>query len=166
MKKYNPLLQFIIIGIVGALWHFIYEWSGENTLVGIIAPINESVWEHLKLLFFPTLIYSAVEYLLLKDKPENYIPAITAALFSGMLTIVVFFYTYTGILGFDVSVLDILSFYIALFVMLLVKSRLLKNGKYISKTSKIVSIYFLCLTALLFVFWTFFILPFGIFISP
>lgn len=34
------------------LLHFAYEWSGW-TIVGELCPVNESVWEHLKLAFFP-----------------------------------------------------------------------------------------------------------------
>ena len=63
MKKINSLLAYIIIGIAGTLFHFIYEWSGENPIVGAIASVNASVWEHLKLLFFPALFYIIIEYL-------------------------------------------------------------------------------------------------------
>ena len=52
---YRRLNIFLIIGavftiITGTLLHFVYEWSGESLFVGIFSPINESVWEHLKLL--------------------------------------------------------------------------------------------------------------------
>ncbi len=36
--------------IIGTLLHFVFEWSGRNFLVAFIAPTNESVFEHLKLL--------------------------------------------------------------------------------------------------------------------
>lgn len=41
---------------VGALSHFFYEWSGGSTAAGIFFPVNESVWEHMKLVFFPFLV--------------------------------------------------------------------------------------------------------------
>ncbi len=155
MKKSSALLEFLIIGIVGTLWHFIYEWSGDNAVVGIIAPVNESVWEHLKLLFFPTVIYSVIEYFILKDRPENYIAASTLGLFAGMLAIVTFFYTYTGILGYNVSALDILSFFIGLFTMLIIKKRILRKKTFCSKTAKYASLFFIILVAFLFGFWSY-----------
>lgn len=42
------IAEFIFIAIVGTLLHFVYDWSGQNPAVGIIAPVSESTWEHLK----------------------------------------------------------------------------------------------------------------------
>lgn len=67
---YRRLNIFLIIGavftiITGTLLHFVYEWSGESLFVGIFSPINESVWEHLKLLFFPMSVWILIGYLFL-----------------------------------------------------------------------------------------------------
>jgi hypothetical protein len=35
--------------------------------VGLVSPVNESVWEHTKLLVFPLIAVGAVESLLLRD---------------------------------------------------------------------------------------------------
>ena len=43
--------------ILGTVGHFFYEWSGENKIAGIFFPVNESVWEHMKLTLLPTGIY-------------------------------------------------------------------------------------------------------------
>lgn len=58
----KKLLAFIIIGVLvtsvlGTLFHFTYDWSGQNFLVGLFTPVSESTWEHMKLLFFPMLLY-------------------------------------------------------------------------------------------------------------
>ena len=47
----------LCVSILGTLLHFTYRWSGRNPLIGLIAPVNESVWEHMKLLFFPMLLF-------------------------------------------------------------------------------------------------------------
>ena len=39
---------FFII-IAGSLLHFVYEWTGYSDIMGLFTPVNESVWEHLKL---------------------------------------------------------------------------------------------------------------------
>ena len=71
MKKLNAVLEFIIVGTVGTLWHFVYDWTGDNHFIGFFFPVNESTWEHLKLIFFPAIIYSVIEYLIIKN-PELY----------------------------------------------------------------------------------------------
>lgn len=166
MKKCNSFLAFLIIGTVGTLWHFIYEWSGGNAVIGIIAPVNESVWEHLKILFFPALFYSVIEYFLCKEEYENYIQAAVIGIFTGMLTITAFYYTYTGILGFGVTVIDILSYFLGLFVALCVKRKILRNKYFCSKTAKNLSLFSVALTAILFGVWSFYPPPLGIFIPP
>lgn len=166
MKKINCVLAFIIIGTVGTLWHFVYEWTGENPIVGAIAPVNESVWEHLKLLFFPALIYLIIEYFLSKERYENLISAGVIGIIMGMLTITAFFYTYTGVLGFDSPILDVLSYYLGLVVTLYVKSRILRKKSFSSKTAKYLSLIIAAVTAALFIVWSFCPPRFGIFIPP
>ena len=73
---YRRLNIFLIIGavftiITGTLLHFVYEWSGESLFVGIFSPINESVWEHLKLLFFPMSVWILIGYFIF-GKNEHY----------------------------------------------------------------------------------------------
>lgn len=166
MKKVNSLLAFIIIGIVGTLWHFVYEWSGDNLIIGAIAPVNESVWEHLKLLFFPAVFYFIIEYFLSKERYENLIPAGAIGIFTGMLTIIAFFYTYKGILGYDADALNILSYFIGLGVTLFVKSQILKKKSFTSKTAKYLSLIITAVTAVLFFIWSFCPPRLGIFIPP
>lgn len=166
MKKCNSVLAFLIIGTVGTLWHFVYDLSGGNSFIGIIAPINESVWEHLKLLFFPALIYFIIEYFLCKENCENYIPAAVIGIFAGMLSITAFYYTYSGILGYGVTALDIFSYFLGLSVTLCVKRKILRNKCFCSKTAKYLSLFFTVLTAILFGVWSFYPPPLAIFIPP
>lgn len=166
MKINKPLTQFLIVGIFGTLWHFVYEWSGENMFIGMIAPVNESTWEHLKLLFFPVLIYSVIEYILWKDRPDNYISAAGIGLFCGMLAITAFFYTYTGILGFNIPALDISSYFIGLFVMLIIKSRIIRGKSFSSVYAAGTALFFIILTAVLFGIFSFNAPEFGIFMPP
>lgn len=166
MKINKPLTQFLIVGIFGTLWHFLYEWSGENMFIGMIAPVNESTWEHLKLLFFPVLIYSVIEYILWKDRPDNYISAAGIGLFCGMLAITAFFYTYTGILGFNIPALDISSYFIGLFVMLIIKSRIIRGKSFSSVYAAGTALFFIILTAVLFGIFSFNAPELGIFMPP
>ena len=52
--KRRWLFVFFLTAAAGAALHFLYDlWP--NALTAILAPVNESVWEHLKLLFWPFL---------------------------------------------------------------------------------------------------------------
>ena len=122
MKLKNFILGFLIIGGLGTLGHFAYDLSDKNTILGYFTPVNESTWEHLKLLFFPTLIFSVFEYFLLKEKPRNYLPSVAVSLVIGLISIVTIFYTYSGVLGFKVEWFNIAIYYIALLIMLAIKT--------------------------------------------
>ena len=106
--------------VLGTFSHFFYEWSGENRLVGIFAAVNESTWEHLKLLFFPALLFWVLEWIFGKKKP-NLLWSVFWGLFAGTLSIVVLFYTYSGVLGKNLAPVDILSFVVGVLVAFFVK---------------------------------------------
>lgn len=55
MKKLKccTIIGIIFVLVLGTIFHFLYEWTENNFVVGLFAPINESVWEHMKLVFFP-----------------------------------------------------------------------------------------------------------------
>ena len=75
--KYRLLIfeiaGFIFVSVVGTLLHFAYEYFDYSTVAAVISPINESTWEHLKLLFFPFLFYTLFEYLVIGKKYNNFI---------------------------------------------------------------------------------------------
>ena len=114
----NNLKRYTIIGIIfvliaGTLAHFIYDWSGNNFILGFLFPINESTWEHMKLCFFPMLFYSFY----MNRKIRNDYPGVTSSLLFGILLstvlIPIIFYTYSGILGRNFMTLDIATFIIS-----------------------------------------------------
>lgn len=88
------VLNTIFILILGTLLHFTFEWSNNNLLVGTFSSVNESTWEHLKLLFFPTLITALVGHFYLKLNPNYLCIKTKAIIISFLFTIVVFLYIY------------------------------------------------------------------------
>lgn len=118
MTKISSVLKFEIISsifimLVGTLLHFTFGWSNNNLLVGTFSPINESIWEHLKLLFFPMLISTIIGYFYTGKHIPNYLCSEVLGIILSMSFIVVFFYTYTGIIGTNFAIVDIGSFFIA-----------------------------------------------------
>lgn len=108
------IISTIFIIIAGILLHFTFEWSNNNTLVAIFSPVNESVWEHLKLLYYPMLITTIIGYFYQRKKNNNnYLCAKTIGIIVSMIFTITFFYTYTGIIGTNYAIVDISSFFIA-----------------------------------------------------
>ncbi len=166
MKLKNLILAFVIIGLLGGGGHFFYKWSGNNTFIGYFFPINESTWEHLKLLFFPTAIFSIVEYFFVKDKVSSYAPSVAVSLMLGLITIVSIFYTYSGVLGFKIEWFNIAIYYIALIVMLCIKALLINSNIINSRIATILALFWFLGMAIMFVVFTYNPLDFGIFKEP
>lgn len=166
MKIKNSILAFLIIGGLGTLFHFVYEWTYKNYIAGLFFPVNESIWEHLKLIFYPTLIYSVYEYIRVEVKPKNYIPVIALGISAGKLTTVTLYYLYSGILGFNVDFLNIIIFFIAVIVTIAVKNKMIFSEKFSSQTARITSALFLIICGFLFAIWSYTSPMLGIFIPP
>lgn len=79
--RHCTIIGIIFVMLTGTLSHFLYDWSGQNPVVGLFTPVNESIWEHMKLLFFPMLLYSLIMIL----KYRRQYPHIASALFFGLI---------------------------------------------------------------------------------
>ena len=123
--KHTHIVGFIFTIAIGSLLHFIFEWSGSNPFVASFAPVNESTWEHLKLLFFPVFIDSLFEFAYIGRNYKNYFMAMFMGILAGMAAIVVLFYTYSGIIGQNCFVMDILIFIIGDLVTYLLSYKLI-----------------------------------------
>lgn len=129
---YKRLTIFLIIGaiftiIFGTLLHFVYQWSGNNLFVGIFSPINESVWEHLKLLFFPMSLWIIIGYFIFGKKFKNFVPSAVVGIIASMILIPMWFYTYTVFTGRPILFLDILSFIVSVALAFFITGYLIRN---------------------------------------
>jgi len=152
-KKYH-ITAFFFILILGSVLHFTYDLSGGNTLVSYFSSVNESTWEHLKLLFWPALVFGIYEYFAYgKIRPDFFAVKMTAIL-SAMLFIVVFFYTYSGVLGFNLLLLDLLDFVLADFLCCYISYRVLNSADIGTKSDNIKAILVFVILAICFIVWT------------
>ena len=99
MKSYTKWGMLLVI-FLGVVLHFLYEFTGKSVWAGLFSPINESIWEHMKLAFFPLLVYFLYEIFRVHKKIPSLSPASAWGILTGTFSIPVIFYTYTGILGF------------------------------------------------------------------
>lgn len=154
IKSYM-IAGIIFVSVLGTLLHFVYSLSGNNFFVGLFTPINESIWEHTKLIYFPMLIYS----LYLNKKLKDCCPCIFSAMIfgaiSGVISIITFFYTYSGIIGFNIAFADITIFYISVILSFYIAYNLTLSHK--SDKFKIASYIFNIIMICLFIIFT--ILP-------
>ncbi|MGN0399351.1 MAG: DUF6512 family protein [Blautia sp.] len=109
LKRYILIGVFFVL-ITGTLSHFFYDWTNQNTLAGFFFPVNESVREHMKLIFFPMIVFSLAVCPKLKEEYPCIPSALAAGILLGTFLMPVVFYTYTGILGYHLLFLDILTF--------------------------------------------------------
>ncbi|MFX1303174.1 MAG: DUF6512 family protein [Promethearchaeota archaeon] len=159
------VLGIIIVVALGGLFHFMFELLNYWIPLGAIFPVNESVWEHLKLPYWPLIIFSLIEYYFIREKANNLILGKTISFLISIGTILVIFYTYTAILGTELLIVDILSFVLGVIIGQFVSYKILTKEPLKSWsiiTSWIVFIGF----GIIFAIFTYFPPPLPIFQDP
>jgi len=162
IKNYQ-IFSVIFTFILGTLLHFIFKWSGENAFVASFSAINESVWEHLKLLYFPMLLTLIIGYFYIGKNVPNFLCSKVIGIVISMLFTTIFFYTYSGILGTNIAIIDISSFFAATILGEYVAYKLMNN---MSKCNNKVTIFILIFIGICFVTFTYFVPELGIFKDP
>lgn len=137
-KKFSIYLVFGMIFnlILGTISHFLYEWSGNNQIVGLFTPINESIIEHLKMLYFPMLIWVIIGYFIFARKNRSYFPSAFVGLVCGLLTIPAIFYAYTSFTHTEILFVDIVIFILSIIIAYSVFGYLFLNYHWQSLTIK------------------------------
>jgi hypothetical protein len=143
-----------VIFLLGSGFHFLFSALGSNPTAGIFFPVNESVFEHLKLTFWPTIIWAAFSYNFLKSTANNFIIAKAAAVITMPLVIIALFYGYTAFMA-DNVVADIIIFLAAAAAGQFLNYLLLKTGSLPQWLSGLSAILILAL-ALLYAAFTFY----------
>lgn len=158
MKK-NIILKFIVFSgifvmILGTLLHFTYEWSGNNQFIASFSAVNESTWEHLKLLFFPMLLTTIIGFFYLEKSCPNYWCARLFGILTAILFTIVLFYTYTGIIGTNFAFVDISIFFFAVILGELVSYKVLVSSFDCNSSVALVGIILLLACFIIFTYFT------------
>lgn len=109
VQRWEIIGIFMIVGF-GTTLHFWFEWAGFWRPIALIAAVNESIWEHFKMAFWPGLIYALIEYPFLKDESNNFFVAKFAGLSAMPLITVILFYGYTSLTGTHLLWADVIVF--------------------------------------------------------
>lgn len=125
--KYE-LIGFVFTCVAGTILHFVFEWSGENAFAGLFAPVNESVWEHMKLLFFPYFAYAIYERIVFDKDKFNVFFAKYTGIVIGIVVTIGIFYLSQAIAEQDISWVNIASFFVGVAVAYLVSYCLINSS--------------------------------------
>ena len=109
------IITTIVISLVGTLAHFFYDLSGHNKFIGLFAAVNESTWEHIKIALTPILFCGLYDGYMYGQNP-NYFLAKFVSLIIPIVLIPCLFYGYKKVFKKDVLALDIIIFYVAVFL--------------------------------------------------
>lgn len=144
----------VFILILGGALHFVFEWSNSFPLVAPFAAVNESVWEHLKLAFWPALVWAFIEFRPMNGRVNNFLLAKGLSIVLMPLLIIALFYGYTALLGHHMLVLDIGTFFVSVFLSQCVSYRLLTSDER-SPAANLSAAMLVVVFSILFVIFTF-----------
>lgn len=144
MKKLT-IIGVLVVSILGTLFHFLYEW-----IPIFIFPMNESIFEHCKLILFPFIIYYFCCLPFYKEDKGVLFSSFISAILVSIMIIITFYYTYSGILGYDVDGVNICLYYIAVFIGFIL---IYKKKTFVSFSNSVV---FLLIILILFTLFSFY----------
>lgn len=116
---------FLFVCAVGTVLQYLFRWTGGNLIVAAFAGVNESTWEHMKLLYLPYFVFTMLQYPVFGEPFPNFFAAKATAALVGLLTIPLVYYAVTGMFGATPDWFNIALFYVSAAVMYLTSHALL-----------------------------------------
>lgn len=166
MKRSLLLWQFggfTFAMVLGTTFHFLYGWT-DSVIVTPISAVNESTWEHMKILFFPMLFFAVFEWFFLRKEYDNFWSVKLFGIVMGITFIPILFYTYKGCFGEPPAWLNIAFFFISGGISYYYESLIFKSRAY-KKFNKI-SLALIIIIALAFVIFTYYTPELPLFLDP
>ena len=156
MKRSIGVWQFFgfaTTSFIGTLLHFLYEWLGESIIVAPFSGVNESTWEHMKLLFVPMFFYAIFQSFFFRDRKDFWCVKLRGMIV-GLSMIPILFYTYNGAICKSPDWLNITIFFISAASAYIYETRRFNNVTTVCKRPRL-AFTILCGIALLFIAFTF-----------
>ena len=146
-------MGFAITSFGGTMLHFLYEWLGKSPLIAPFSGVNESTWEHMKLLFWPMFIFAVFESFFFREREDFWYVKLRGILL-GIALIPLLFCTYNGVIGKSPDFINIAIFFISAAIAYIYETHLFRKEPIIYSNPK-TEIAVLCVIAFLFVIFTF-----------
>lgn len=144
---------FAVAAILGTILHFLYGMTRENVLAAPFSAVNESTWEHMKILFIPLFFFALIQSRYFKETKNFWCVKLVGTL-AGLILLPVLFYTYNGTFGKSPDFVNIGIFFVSAVAVFLLEAQLLKNETFRCKRPWLPFL-LLCLILGLFVLFTF-----------
>ncbi len=106
------VVLFVVLSISGPLAHYYAPLLCRIPVLAVFVPVNESVWEHMKLLFFPALLIGGIRYLWTGELQKGIMTTFASGLWRAMLLMVCLYYSISGISGSILLWMDITLYYV------------------------------------------------------
>ena len=158
MKRSLTLWQtagFIFTGIMGVVLHFLFDWTGGNIAVSFFSAVNESIWEHTKLLFFPMLIFAFVQKRYIGNNYTDFCCIKLSGMLKAIVSTIVLYYTINGVFGNTPDWINIAMFFVVDFAVYYTETVNLRKEKICSLSTKEVTL-ILVFVVLIYVWFTFY----------
>ena len=153
--KFKPwiLIGTITNSVVLYMLFSAHHFSGGALLAGVFCAVNESVWEHMKLLFFPVFLFTAAQFCV--GERDGLLAARAVSVTAGLALIPTLYYTYTGIWGDHTLWADTAIFYLSAAVTFWMDDLLHRQRRLWEMGCQVAGLVWLWGLAFLFVWWTF-----------
>ena len=110
---YWQIAGFVFTSVLGTFLHFLFDMTGGNVVAGLFSAVNESIWEHMKLIYYPMVIFAIAEWLFNGRENSKYWCIKLAGILMALIIIPLLYYTYTGALGVSADWFNIAIFFLA-----------------------------------------------------
>ncbi len=163
--SYWQVAGFLFTSILGTFLHFLFDLSGQNVIAAIFSAVNESIWEHMKLIYYPMLLFALIEFQFWGKDHKEFWCIKLAGILLGLTLIPMLYYTYTGIFGVSVDWLNITIFFLSAGVAFGVENKLFQRENRCCLSSQM-SFIIICMIGVVFTLLTFYILQIPFFKDP
>lgn len=146
---------FLFVSILGTFLHFLFDLSGQSGFAALISAVNESIWEHMKLIYYPMFLFALLEYRFWGKGHKQFWCVKLAGIGLALYLIPTLYYSYTGIFGVRVDWLNIAIFYVAAGAAYWLETKLFQKDKPCRLSNRI-AFFMICAISLIFTVFTFF----------
>ena len=158
------LMGFAVTSLLGTILHFLYDWLDGALGIAPFSGVNESTWEHMKLLFWPMLLFTVAEHRFFRERTDFLCIKLKGTLL-GLGLIPLLFYTYNGVIGRSPDWINIAIFFVSAAIAYLYETRQFRKEQTVCRHPRLAASA-LAVIALLFLLFTFKTPALGIFKDP
>jgi len=153
--KTIKIISVVGIFIISFLVHFVYELF-PNVLASIFFPVNESIWEHMKMLFTSIILYGIIDYILLKKNNIDFNNFKSQLFFTAFISIPIYLIIYLpvyNLMGENLFV-SIFLLFIVYIIISYISYKMLRSDDF--KLFNNISVYLIIILYFIFTYLTYF----------